>query len=296
MLDDKTVIVGGGGRGLGEATAIELGRVGANVVVNDLGTDTRGEGQSKKPAETTATAVEQVGGDAMAHFGDVSSLSYTEELIMETVSEYGRVDGIVNFAGILRDSISYKMTEEEWDAVIRVHLRGHFSLFRNAAAHWRECARDRVDELEPQRSFLSISSTSALGNVGQLNYSAAKAGVLGLTRTGARELYRHNVRVNALMPIGITRMNEDLESMQENEKRLPPEKVSPIVAFLMSEHAKDVTGCTFRAVGNMLGLMSDPEICGRAYQKGGWTPWEIVELFDQELRNDYQLDKVSTES
>ena len=200
MLSGKVCVVAGGGHGLGEAVAIELGRHGATVVVNDLGSSVHGDGAKSEPAEETIEAVQEAGGSGMAHFGDVSSLEYTEELVADTVDEYDRIDGVVNFAGILRDSISYNMSGEEWDDVIRVHLRGHFALLRNVAAHWREQAGENGDGIETQRSFVSVSSRSALGNVGQANYSAAKAGVLGLTRATAKELARFNIRVNALMP------------------------------------------------------------------------------------------------
>lgn len=290
MLEDKVCIVTGAGQGLGEAVATELGSYGATVVVNDLGTSMSGEGASEEPAEETARAVRENGGEAMAHFGDVSDLEYTESLVEDTLDEYGRVDGAVNFAGVLNDAISYKMTEEEWDRVIRVHLKGHFALLRPLAAHWREAAGD--DGLDPQRSFIGLSSTSVFGNVGQLNYSAAKAGVLGFTRTAAIELNRFNVRVNALVPTAYTRtiasMPEERQPFSEDE--FPPEKVAPLVGYLLSDEATDITGCTLRAAGDMVGLLSDPEVTHLAYREDGWTPEGIAESF-REVTGGEDLDR-----
>jgi NAD(P)-dependent dehydrogenase (short-subunit alcohol dehydrogenase family) len=291
MLSDKVCIVAGGGRGIGEAVAVELGREGATVVVNDLGSSVHGEGESEEPAERTVAAVEEAGGEGMAHFGDVASLDYTESLVEDVVEEYGRVDGVVNFAGILRDSISYKMTGEEWDQVIRVHLRGHFSLLRNTAKHWRERARD--GGLESQRSFLGVASRSALGSPGQANYSAAKAGIMGLTRTAARELARFDVRVNAFMPTAYTRMIDEIpeERRPFTREEMPPEKVGPMVAYLMSDGAEDITGMTIRAAGDGVGLVSDPEIHRLGFQEGGWSPEEIDEKFRSTVAGGIDLDR-----
>jgi len=290
MLEDKVCIVTGAGQGLGEAVATELGSYGATVVVNDLGTSMSGEGISEEPAAETAEKIRENGGEAMAHFGDVSDLEYTESLVADTLEEYGRVDGAVNFAGVLNDAISYKMTEEEWDRVIRVHLKGHFALLRPLAAHWRDAAGD--DGLDPQRSFIGLSSTSVFGNVGQLNYSAAKAGVLGFTRTAAIELNRFNVRVNALIPTAYTRtiasMPEERQPFSEDE--FPPEKVAPLVGYLLSDEATDITGCTLRAAGDMVGLLSDPEVTHLAYREDGWTPEGIAESF-REVTGGEELDR-----
>lgn len=290
MLSEKVVIVAGAGHGLGEAAAIELGEQGATVVVNDLGSDVTGDGASEEPAEETAAAVEAAGGTARAHFGDVADLTYTERLIDETHETYGRVDGVVNFAGILRDAISYRMSGNEWDDVIRVHLRGHFSLLRNAGAHWREQAEE--GGFESQRSFLCVTSRSALGNVGQANYSAAKAGVLGLARATAKELYRYDVRVNALMPTAFTRMIEEIPEAKRpfTREELPPEKIAPVVAYLMSDAAEDITGSTIRAAGDAIGYVSNPEIERLGYREGGWTPEALADRF-REITGDVQLNQ-----
>jgi NAD(P)-dependent dehydrogenase (short-subunit alcohol dehydrogenase family) len=291
MLSDKVVIVAGAGHGLGEAAAVELGRQGATVVVNDLGSDVHGEGRSEEPAESTAAAVEAAGGTAMAHVGDVADLDYTERLVSETYEAFGRVDGTANFAGILRDAISYRMTGEEWDRVVRVHLRGAFSLLRNVAAHWRERAAE--DGLDAQRSILNVSSRSALGNVGQANYSAAKAGVLGLTRATAKELARYDVRVNALMPTGFTRMIEDIPEGQRSfgAEEMPPERAAPMVAYLMSDAAEGITGTTIRAAGDVVGTVSNPEYQRLGFREGGWTVESLAERFREDVTTGIDLDR-----
>jgi len=279
MLEDNVYIVCGGGRGLGEATAVELGRNGATVVVNDLGTSLDGEDSSDEPAHDTAERVREVGGEGMPHFGDVSDLDYTETLVTETIDEFGRIDGVVNFAGILRDSISYKMGGDEFDAVVNVHLRGHFSILRNVARHWREEARENDDELEDQRSFLSVTSRAALGSIGQINYSSAKAGVLGLTRSAAEELSRYNIRANALMPIGYTRMIESMPQEVFSEEEMPPETVAATAAFLLSDAAEGLTGLTVRAEGDRIGIVTNPQFTRTGFREDSWTTEAVAERF-----------------
>jgi NAD(P)-dependent dehydrogenase (short-subunit alcohol dehydrogenase family) len=277
MLDGKVCIVAGGGHGIGKETAKQLADHGATVVVNDLGTDLGGEGASAEPAEEVATEIRDAGGEATAHFGDISSVEYTRELVADTVEEYGRIDGAVNFAGILRDRLLANMTPDEWDPVIRVHLRGHYALFHSLADHWVETDA----AAEHQRSFLSVSSESAFGNPGQANYAAAKAGILGLTRTGARELHNVDVRVNALMPRAFTRMAESIpDEHQPDESEIPdPADIPPMVTYLMSEAATDVTGCTILMTGDEFGLVSDPEITTVAYNEAGWSADDIAASF-----------------
>jgi NAD(P)-dependent dehydrogenase (short-subunit alcohol dehydrogenase family) len=291
MLSDKVCIVAGGGHGIGEATAEALGDLGARVVVNDLGTSLEGEGESEEPAQETVDAIRDGGGTAMAHYGDVSSFEYVESLVSDTVDEYGRVDGAVNFAGILRDSISYKMTEDEWDPVIDVHLKGHFNLLRNLGAHWRAVARETEDDsLDPERSFVAITSPAALGNVGQLNYGSAKAGILGMTRTAAIELSRLNIRVNALMPLADTRMTDTVPGSEDRPPR-PPERVAQTVGYLMSDAADGVSGCTIRAVGDEVSLYSDPEIQRSMVKEGGWSAEDLAEEFTDVMGENQNLDR-----
>lgn len=281
-LSDKVVIVTGAGRGIGKATAVYLADAGASVVVNRISEDPE-----------VAEIIRDRGGTAMAHFGDVSSLEYTEELIEDTVDEFGRLDGVINFAGILRDTYLVQMSGDEWDQVIDVHLRGHFSLLRNAAQHWV----DRADEgaLETQRSFVTVTSRQAFGAVGQLNYAAAKAGILGMTWTAAAELSRFNVRVNSLMPLAFTEMIEQIPEEKRPEgwtrEQMPPGKVAPVAAYLLSDGAEDVNGCIVRSHGDMVGLISEPEIDRAAYREGGWTLETIVDRFRDTLGSDVSLDR-----
>lgn len=281
-LTDRVFIVAGGGSGIGRATAAYLGAAGASVVVNDLSVPT-----------DVADAVRDLGGSAMAHGGDVTSLEYTETLVDETLSEFGHLDGVINYAGNLADEISYRMSGEQWDRVIDVHLRGHFSLLRNTARHWRTEAGD--SQLDPQRSFVTVTSRQALGAVGQLNYASAKAGILGLTWTAAEELNRYNIRVNALMPLAFTSM---IESIPEDKRpddwtreQMPPEKVAPVAAFLLGDAAEGINGCVVRSHGDMIGLLSEPTIERRAYRDSGWTYDSLRDKFRAAVGEDRELNR-----
>ena len=282
MLKNEIYIVTGSTGGLGRATARELASHGATVVLNDLGE----EGESD--AVTLQEEMEERTGSATVHLGDVTEMEYAEELIDDTVTKHGRLDGVVNFAGILRDSYLTEMTESEWDQVIDVHLRGHFNLLRSAARQWKETAEAR----SAGRSFLTVASPSAFGNSGQANYSAAKAGVLGLTRTAAIELQRYDVRVNALVPIAHTQMTEAFLDAAE----YPPENVAPVAAFLLSEAAAGVTGCTVEAAGDGVGLRSNPEIERIAFEDDGWSLEDLADRFEATLGSQTSLDRSETQT
>lgn len=289
MLENTVCIVCGAGNGLGEATAKLMAEKGASVVVNDLGVDLSGEEESGQPGQETVDDIRANNGEATVHLGDITDLDYTEQLIEDTVEEYGAVHSITNFAGILQDRMIYNMSEEEWDAVIDVHLKGHFSLLRNASSHWRE--RYKEEEFERQRSFLGVSSSAAIGYAGQANYAAAKAGVLGLIRDAAQELERYNVRTNSLWPDAFTRM---IKSMPEeyqpdmSEETHGPSLVAPLPAFLASEEAEDITGCTLGLGAGDLSFISNPtkkrriikEVPADTYT-GGWTPEQIAEEWEE---------------
>jgi NAD(P)-dependent dehydrogenase (short-subunit alcohol dehydrogenase family) len=276
MFSDDVFVITGAGRGIGRAVAIELGKQDTTVVVNDLGTDVEGEGESQEPAEATAETIREQGGEAMAHFGDVADLEYTQTLVDDTLAEYGRIDGVANFAGNLRSAPIHEMTGDQWDDVVRVHLRGHFALLRNVAAHWV----DRADDAE--RSFLGVSSQSSLGHHDQGNYAAAKAGILGLVRTAANELYGHGIRVNALFPSGYTRMVRDLpEGERPFGEEITPEKVAPMVGYLLSDASAGVTGCTVRAGGDEIGYVTNPELTRVGYREGGWTFETVRDRFPE---------------
>jgi len=277
MLSDKVVIVTGGGHGLGEAAAKDLADWGADVVVNDLGTSRTGEGESPEAAQSTVDEIEDAGGSAIAHFGDVADVDYTAALIEDAYDEFGRIDGVVNFAGLLGPRATvHEMEEDVWDRMIRVHLKGHYSMLHNVSSHWVE--RSEAEGLESQRSFVGITSISIQGSETFGHYSAAKAGILGLVRTAAMELYDHNVRVNGLSPSADTHRGEG-EGSLDLFTHQSPHKVSPMVVFMMSDHFDDVTGCTMRAAGDLVGMISDPDFTKRGFREGGWTPEALEERF-----------------
>ncbi|MFB6352724.1 MAG: SDR family oxidoreductase [Halobacteriales archaeon] len=284
VLSDKAIVVAGGGRGIGKATAVYLADAGASVVVNRV---------SENPE--VAEIIADRGGEAMMHIGDVSDLEYTEELIADTVDAYGRLDGVINFAGVTDDTTLTKMSGDQWDWVIDVHLRGHFSLLRNAARHWRDAAGD--DGLDPQRSFVTMTSRNAFGSFGQANYATAKAGILGLTWTAAAELKRYGVRVNALMPLAFTEMIAEIPEEHRPDdwtrEQMPPGKVAPVAAYLLSDEAEDITGCIVRSHGDMVGLISEPEIYRRAFRQDGWTFESLAERFRSTLGDEISLDRTS---
>ena len=287
MLENTVLVLAGAGRGIGRGVATELADAGATVVVNDLGASLRGEGEDPEPAAETVAAIEEAGGEATAHVGDVTDVDYAASLVSDAAEAHGRIDGVANFAGITRPAPLHEMTAEQWDAVVRVHMRGHFALLKAAASRWTDA------ELDRQRSFLCVSSQSALGHHGYANYSAAKAGVLGLMRTAADELYPEGVRVNALFPSATTRMSSEL-SEHPFETELAPERVAPMVGYLMSTAATDVTGCTLRAGGEEIGFVSDPEMRRLAYRTGGWTIGDVAESFPNEVTRGIDLRRPTT--
>lgn len=305
MLEDTVAIVCGAGRGLGEATAKLMARKGASVVVSDLGVDLSGEEADVQPAEETVDDIVDAGGEAMVHYGDVTDLADTEQLIEETVEAYGAVHSVTNFAGILRDRMIFNMSEEEWDAVIDVHLKGHFSLLRNASRHWKE-RHEAEDGFDRQRSFLGVSSSAAIGWAGQPNYAAAKAGVLGLVRNCAQELRRYDVRVNALWPEAYTRMYKSIPEEYRpdamGDETHGPHLVAPLPVFLASEAATDVTGCTVGLGGGELSFIDDPDRVKRIVKEvpattetGGWTPEQIADAWD-DLTDGYETVRTSKPS
>lgn len=277
-MNNRVYIVTGGTGGLGLATSKELGKQGQTVVINDLPSQ-------KERAEAVAESVKQSNGTVTINLGDVSDLSYTEELVNSVVDTHGRLDGIINYAGLLRDSYLTEMTQADWNEVITVHLQGHFGLLRSASRLWKRTQEERTSN----RAFVCVTSPSALGNVGQANYSAAKAGILGLMRTAAAELERFGICVNALLPIAHTAMTEAFLDPEE----YPPEKVAPVAAFLANSDAADMTGCTIRAAGDSVGLLSNPELKRVGYSQGGWSTNELIDRREEvfgDKSNRYRTD------
>ena len=287
-LKGTVCLVIGGGNGLGEAAAHELADHGGTVMVNDLGTSVSGDGTDPTVPEQVAADIRDAGGEATAHHGDVSDFDYAERLIEETVTTQGRLDFVANFAGILRDGMSHTLDPEDWTAVIENNLTGQFAPLRAACEHWREASEDGFDR---QRSYLAVSAGAARGNLGQANYAAAKAGVLGMVRSVSTEVHRSDVRVNALVPNGYTRMTETVpeEHRPYTREEMPPENVAPMVAYLASDAAADVTGCTLYAGGNRVGVYSDPAMEAVGVSPDGWTLDSLAAHFREDVAADVEL-------
>jgi NAD(P)-dependent dehydrogenase (short-subunit alcohol dehydrogenase family) len=269
-LEGLSAIVTGAGRGLGRAEALELARLGAAVVVNDYGQPGRdGSGEaSAGPAEEVAAEIRAAGGKALAHTGDVSDFQQAGELVELVKCEFGRLDILVNNAGILRDRMVFSMTEDEWDAVIRVHLKGHFNTTHFAAAHWRE--RSKAAGGPVYGRIVNTSSEAFLaGSAGQPNYAAAKGGIVGLTTSTALALARYGVTANAICPRARTRMTEDVFAGFERPTDgrptdgldpLAPEHVAPLVGYLASPAAARVNGQLIVVHGGMVAIVERPRV------------------------------------
>lgn len=245
ILDGRVAIVTGAGRGLGREHALELGRQGASVVVNDLGTSLSGDGTSQGTAQDVVDEIEALGGAAVANGADVANFEEAKAMIDQAVDTYGRLDILVNNAGFVRDRMLVNAEEDEWDAVLRVHLNGHFAPLRHAAAYWRQ--ESKSGSALEARVINTSSGAGLQGSVGQAAYSTAKGGIASLTLVAAQELGRYGVTVNAIAPSARTRMTEGpfadaMATPAEGFDRMHPGNVSPIVAWLASADAKDVTG------------------------------------------------------
>jgi NAD(P)-dependent dehydrogenase (short-subunit alcohol dehydrogenase family) len=258
LLDGKVAIVTGAGHGVGRGEALELADQGAKVVVNDLGGTVRGDGADKGPATEVAELIRSRGGEATANTDDVADWAGAKNLVDQAVEDFGRLDVLVNNAGILRDRVIVSMTEEDFDAVVRVHLKGTFAMTHHAANHWRE--RSKAGE-QPRAAIVNtVSSAGLQGNVGQANYGSAKAGIAALTVISSLELSRYGVRANAIAPGGFTRMvgqamkDIEVKEPEEYDEFVPlnPGNSAPMVAWLASDQAMHVTGQVFRAVGHTI--------------------------------------------
>lgn len=278
FLDGRVAIVTGAGNGLGRAHALALAAEGARVVVNDLGTSREGEGISAGPAQQVVEEIVAAGGDAVASTDDVADWEGAERLVATAVEAFGGLDVLVNNAGFLRDRTLVNMSVEEWDAVIRVHLRGHFCPLRHAAAYWREQAK--AGAMPDARIINTSSGAGLMGSVGQGNYSAAKAGIVGLTLVAAAELARYGVTANAIAPAARTRMTEVAmpEMMRAPDggfDAMAPENVSPLVVWLASTDARDVTGRVFEVEGGMVSVADGWQHGPRVDKNARWEPQEL---------------------
>ena len=259
IVEGKVAIVTGAGRGIGREHALLLAREGAAVMVNDLGGDGRGEGQDPTPAQEVAAEIEAAGGRAAVNGGNVADWKAAEELVAETVATFGRLDILVNNAGILRDRMAFNMSEEEWDVVLNVVLKGSFAPARFAAAYWREQYKQSGQPVNG--SIINTASESGLyGNAGQANYASAKIALTALTVVLARELERSGVRANAIAPTAATRLLGTVLAQREPVPEgqvdlLAPSQISPLVVWLSSDLAKDVNGQVFAVSGSRIQIV-----------------------------------------
>ena len=263
-LEGKVAIVTGAGRGIGRAHALALAGAGARVVVNALGGALSGEGADKAPAQRVVEEIAAAGGEATANGENVADFDGAERMVRQAIDDFGRLDILVNNAGILRDRMIVNMTEQEWDSVIAVHLKGHFAPTRHAAAYWRE--RSKAGAEVKGRVINTSSPSGVFGNMGQANYGAAKAGIAGFTIIVAQELQRYGVTVNCLAPNARTRMTEDTFDMgapPEGFDPLDPSNMSPLVVALCADEAQNITGQVFHVWGGAINALQ------------GWTSGEL---------------------
>ncbi|MFC9683936.1 SDR family oxidoreductase [Streptomyces sp. NPDC056948] len=280
LCSERVAIVTGAGRGLGRAHALALAAEGAKVVVNDLGVGLDGTGTEAGPAQLVVDEIIARGGQAVAHGGDIATTEGAASLIRTAVETYGRLDTLVNNAGFLRDRMLVNLDEDDWDAVMRVHLKGHFLPLKHAAAYWR--AEAKAGRAPAARVVNTSSGAGLLGSVGQGNYSAAKAGIVGLTMVAAAEMGRYGVLVNAIAPAARTRMTEatfaeTMAAPADGFDAMAPENVSPLVVWLGSAASAGVTGRVFETEGGRITVM-DGWRPGPTADKGSrWSPTEAGE-------------------
>lgn len=267
-MDGKVVIVTGGGNGIGREIALAAGAAGAAVVVNDIGAALDGAPSGQSPGEEVAAQIVAAGGRAIADRHSVAEASAADAMVETALREFGRIDGVVNCAGILRDKMVWNMSYDDWDAVLKVHLYGCFNVSRAAARHFKE---------QKGGTFVHLTSTAGLiGNFGQANYSAAKMGMCGLSRSLALEMARYNVRSNCIAPYAITRMMTSIPRPDKDEwlaKRaaMKAERIAPLAVFLSSEASAEVNGQIFTVRGNEIFVMSQPRPIRGVHRSDGWT-------------------------
>ncbi|HZH45308.1 MAG TPA: SDR family NAD(P)-dependent oxidoreductase, partial [Roseococcus sp.] len=283
MLEAKVAVVTGSGGGIGREIALAMAQAGAKIVINDIGASLGGEGFSATPAEQTKGIIEQRGGQAVINTDSVSEWQNAKRIVQCALDSFGRIDIVVNNAGILRDQIFHRMSPEEWLSVINVHLNGSFFVSRAAAEHFRK---------QESGAFVHITSTSGLiGNFGQANYSAAKLGIVALSKSIALDMQRYNVRSNCLAPFAWSRMTSSIPAETPEQKarverlmRMGPEKNAPLAVFLASDAARDVSGQIFAPRMHELFLFSQNRPIRSVHSEQGWTPEKIAEVALPALR------------
>jgi NAD(P)-dependent dehydrogenase (short-subunit alcohol dehydrogenase family) len=288
ILDGKTILITGGGNGIGKATALMAGELGANVIVNDLGGSLSGADEgSAGPAEEVAAEIRAKGGSAISNSDSVTDFEAVKEMVESAKKEFGGLDSIINPAGILRDKMFHKMSEDDWDAVIAVHLRGSYNVARAAVEYFRD---------RENGNYVFFTSTSGLiGNIGQANYAAAKLGIVGLSRIIAMEGVRKNIRSNVIAPFAWTRMIASIpvtdEASRERVERMKnamrPEQVSNLALALCSDKC-DTTGQIFAVRGNELVLFSQPRPVRSMANLEGWSPESILDTALPAMKNDME--------
>lgn len=278
ICEGRVAVVTGAGRGLGRAHALEFARQGARVVVNDLGVGPDGRDGSDAPAQEVVAEIVKAGGSAVADYHDIATWDGAAALVRTALDAFGKIDVLVNNAGFLRDRMLINLSEQDWDDVVRVHLKGHFLMIRHAGAHWRD--QYKTGNLNDARVINTSSGAGLLGSVGQGNYAAAKAGIAALTIQAAAELGRYGVTVNAIAPAARTRMTEGpfstmMAAPEAGFDAMAPENVSPLVVWLGSDRSRAVSGRVFEVEGGRIGV-ADGWQHGPTADKGArWDPAEL---------------------
>ncbi|HEU5301474.1 MAG TPA: SDR family oxidoreductase [Acidimicrobiia bacterium] len=268
-LDGKTIAVTGAGRGIGRAVALACAAAGANVVVNDYGVSIDGNDPSSEVADAVVAEIEAAGGNAIAVADTVTTMEGGARIVQAAVDTYGRIDGVVCIAGILRERMLFNMSEEEWDPVIETHLKGTFTVFRAAAPLMRA---------QKSGTMIGFTSGAFAGSVAQANYSAAKGGIVSLTRSAAVGMHKYGVTANVIAPVAKSRMSGNVPFGIEMGE---PEDVAPMVVFLLGDSARDVTGQVYTANGGTIAVWNQPVEVRSMKKDGRWTPEEIAERFDE---------------
>jgi len=284
ILKDRVAVITGAARGIGREIAVLMAGLGARVVVNDYGGSEAGQGTTQGPANEVVDEIRKAGGQAVANYDSVATMAGGERIVQTAIDAFGRVDIIVNNAGILRDRMIFNMTEEEWDAVIDTHLKGTFAVTRAAAPRMKEQRSGR---------FVNMTSTSGLvGNIGQANYAAAKLGIVGLTKVVALDMARYNVTANCISPFAWTRMIGTIptetaaqKARVEKIKKMSPAHIAPVAAFLASDAAKDITGQVFGVRGKEIMLFGHMRPTMRVHNAEGWTVERLAEMFPGTLQH-----------
>lgn len=288
MLADKVVIVTGAGGAIGKAVALAMAQQGAKVVVNDLGVSLNGEKQAQSPAEQVVAEIAAQGGEAIADASSVAEWESASGIVERAVSRFGRIDAVVNSAGILRDTIFHKMTPSDFESVIRVHLFGAFNMSRAAAVHFREQGSGALVHM--------VSTAGLIGSIGQANYAAAKMGIVGLSRSISLDMSRFGVRSNCIAPHAFSRMIESVPGLSPEEQELYLEKrrqttradqIAPLAVYLCTDFAKEVSGQIFGARGNEVYLYNQNRPVRTLHRAEGWTPGSLANMLVPAFRSSF---------